>query len=384
VNRQDIRHRQFVPQVDAAGTVIALVNPAAASSPAETVTYDPSGTPSASGSANGLPFLYHGMEHESVDPTQYYYSGNGAYYSAQIMRSMSMTGAQGTIAIVGERLDSRLHEEARHHLATLGKSKGMRPALVLAAAQMSRWPIDDRLVDRAAAVQLVHEAMLIADDVFDSSQKRRGADTLFARFGKVRATVTGWAFATLAAELVDNDKSLRRTVREITVRGCVAEAMQERERYTARPFPLETWKAIARGDTGGIFELALAAGGIEPAGFWPGEAMAYLRHGLDDVDDILDRAGDQADVRDRVPTLLTCFTAATTRRGLMRAIPAAMAFLRPMLTPPRSLGWAERWDEPLRPFFADFATTWRALHRSAARPRPRLAAPAGRPHHKVR
>ncbi len=36
------------------------------------------------------------MEHESLDPNQFYYSGGGAYYSAQIMRSMSTTGAQGS------------------------------------------------------------------------------------------------------------------------------------------------------------------------------------------------------------------------------------------------------------------------------------------------
>ena len=88
----------YVPLVDAAGTVIALVNPASPDQnpPPETITYDPSGTPSASGSANGWPFLYHGAEHESIDPNQYYYSGDGAFYSAQIMRSMSMTSAQGT------------------------------------------------------------------------------------------------------------------------------------------------------------------------------------------------------------------------------------------------------------------------------------------------
>src|SRR5205809_514857 len=82
----------------------------------------------------------------------------------------------------------------------------------------------------------------------------------------------------------------------------IAEALQERERFTRRPLRIETWTAIARGDTGGIFDLAMAAGGIEPATFWPGRAIAYLRHGLDDVDDILDEHGDQADVRDRVPT----------------------------------------------------------------------------------
>ena len=94
------RHRlandhHYVPLVDAAGTVIALVNPASVSSPAETVTYHPSGTPSASGSANGWPFLYHGMEHESLDPTSSIIQA-AARIIARRSRSMSTTGAQGS------------------------------------------------------------------------------------------------------------------------------------------------------------------------------------------------------------------------------------------------------------------------------------------------
>jgi hypothetical protein len=85
-----------VPLVDAAGTVIALVNPASVRSPAETVTYDPSGNPSSTSQGNSFPFLYQGMEHEFIEPSQYDYSGNGALYSAQLMRGLSMVGAQGT------------------------------------------------------------------------------------------------------------------------------------------------------------------------------------------------------------------------------------------------------------------------------------------------
>ncbi len=59
----------YVPLVDAAGTVIALVNPASASSPSTTYTYDPSGNPSMAGASSNWPFLYQGMEHESIDPT---------------------------------------------------------------------------------------------------------------------------------------------------------------------------------------------------------------------------------------------------------------------------------------------------------------------------
>jgi YD repeat-containing protein len=87
----------WVPLIDATGSTIALFNPATPTSPpATTYTYDPSGTPTISGSSNNYPFLYHGMEHEFVEPNPYYYTGDGAYYSAQIMRSLSLTGAQGT------------------------------------------------------------------------------------------------------------------------------------------------------------------------------------------------------------------------------------------------------------------------------------------------
>jgi hypothetical protein len=72
------------------------------SRPATALTYVPSGTPSVSGTSNGWPLLYHGMEHELTDPNQFYYSGDGAFYSAKIMRSMSMTSAQGSKTPVGD------------------------------------------------------------------------------------------------------------------------------------------------------------------------------------------------------------------------------------------------------------------------------------------
>jgi hypothetical protein len=88
---------------ETAGTVIALVNPANPDVALPTTyTYDPSGNPQMNGTASTWPFLYHGMEHEHIDATQYYYSGNGAYYSAQLMRSMSTTSAQGRKTPVGD------------------------------------------------------------------------------------------------------------------------------------------------------------------------------------------------------------------------------------------------------------------------------------------
>jgi hypothetical protein len=57
-----------------------------------TYTYDPSGTTSATGSANDWPFQYQGMEKEFTDPSTYYYSGGEQFYSPQLSRSLSEVG----------------------------------------------------------------------------------------------------------------------------------------------------------------------------------------------------------------------------------------------------------------------------------------------------
>ena len=84
----------WVPLIDASGSTIGLVNAASTQSPpATTYTYDPSGNPTVSGTANDWPFQYKGMEKEFTDPGTYYYSGGGQFYSPQLVRSLSETTA---------------------------------------------------------------------------------------------------------------------------------------------------------------------------------------------------------------------------------------------------------------------------------------------------
>ena len=86
-----------MPLLDADGSTLGLVNAANVDSPpATTYTYDPSGTPTVSGTANDWPFLYQGMEKEYTDPGTYYYSGGGQFYSPQLVRSLSETSATRT------------------------------------------------------------------------------------------------------------------------------------------------------------------------------------------------------------------------------------------------------------------------------------------------
>jgi geranylgeranyl diphosphate synthase type II len=58
----------------------------------------------------------------------------------------------------------------------------MRPSLCIAAARAFGASIDDAL-DTAVAIELLHNALLIHDDIEDGSQQRRGRPTLHAEHG---------------------------------------------------------------------------------------------------------------------------------------------------------------------------------------------------------
>lgn len=89
----------WVPLLDQDGSTIGLVNAAQPDSgPVTNYTYDPSGTPTVTGTANDWPFQYQGLEKELTEPAPYYYTGGGQFYSAQMVRSLaetSQTGSQG-------------------------------------------------------------------------------------------------------------------------------------------------------------------------------------------------------------------------------------------------------------------------------------------------
>ena len=75
-------------------------------------------------------------------------------------------------------------------------SSMLRPALLIAAARAFGAGTDDAL-DTAAAVELMHNAMLVHDDIEDLSELRRGAPSLHQRAGVPLAMNAGDALSLL-------------------------------------------------------------------------------------------------------------------------------------------------------------------------------------------
>jgi octaprenyl-diphosphate synthase len=89
-----------------------------------------------------------------------------------------------------------------------GGGKRLRPMLTLGSARLCGYR-GDRHVALAAAVEFIHTATLLHDDVVDASELRRGRDTANALWGNKPAILVGDFLFSRSFELMVADGSLR-------------------------------------------------------------------------------------------------------------------------------------------------------------------------------
>jgi geranylgeranyl pyrophosphate synthase len=131
---------------------------------------------------------------------------------AEQVSAVVRAGGSGLPALL-ERVETRLRELAAAAGPPLAGwagdtvaagGKRLRPLLVLLAAG-EQVESGDGLVRAGVAVELVHAATLVHDDVLDAAQLRRGRATVWATHGRRAATATGDAlFASAFGELAAN------------------------------------------------------------------------------------------------------------------------------------------------------------------------------------
>jgi len=87
--------------------------------------------------------------------------------------------------------------------------KMMRPSLCIAVGRALGAPLSRLLVSAAASIELMHNAMLVHDDIEDLSELRRGAPSLHRRAGVPLALNAGDALSLLCLQpLLDNVSTL--------------------------------------------------------------------------------------------------------------------------------------------------------------------------------
>lgn len=123
---------------------------------------------------------------------------------------------QAVDCIIDEALSSNSEHLAgpRDHLLA-GRGKGLRPALVILwssawdqANRRKEGDIAQVACEIAAAVELIHMASLVHDDLIDGSAIRRGRETLNARFGARPSVLAGDFLFARAFRLLARHKDL--------------------------------------------------------------------------------------------------------------------------------------------------------------------------------
>jgi octaprenyl-diphosphate synthase len=115
----------------------------------------------------------------------------------------------GVNAVILERMQSKvalIPELAGHLIA--GGGKRMRPMLTLATAELLGYP-GTRHHKLAAAVEFIHTATLLHDDVVDGSGMRRGKRTANLIWGNPASVLVGDFLFSRAFELMVEDGSLK-------------------------------------------------------------------------------------------------------------------------------------------------------------------------------
>ena len=124
---------------------------------------------------------------------------------------MALVGSDmnGVNAVILERMQSKvalIPELAGHLIA--GGGKRMRPMLTLASANLLGYP-GTRHHKLAAAVEFIHTATLLHDDVVDGSGMRRGKRTANLIWGNPASVLVGDFLFSRAFELMVEDGSLK-------------------------------------------------------------------------------------------------------------------------------------------------------------------------------
>jgi geranylgeranyl pyrophosphate synthase len=180
--------------------------------------------------------------------------------------------------------------------------KRLRPAL----AFLSSSPADDPPVAAGVAVELVHMATLVHDDLIDGAAVRRGRPAAWSEHGEEAARATGdYLFARAFAVLSETrDPDAVSVLADASLALARGEAMQRRQRHDPDTTVDDYLERCAL-KTGALFDAACVLGGGR------GDYGRLLGIAFQIADDVLDCTGDTietgkvpgTDLQDGTPTL---------------------------------------------------------------------------------
>ena len=245
------------------------------------------------------------------------------------MSAATQTAPQNTIAhsiaadmdAVNAVIRRKLHSEVSlvnqiaEYIISAG-GKRLRPVLVLLVANAYSYK-GTAHHELAAVVEFIHTATLLHDDVVDESSLRRGRATANALFGNAASVLVGDFLYSRAFQMMADLANMRvmqilSEATNVIAEGEVLQLLNMHDPDVSQ----ERYLQVIRSKTAKLFEAAaelgaLIAGATEPQIAAAGEYGRSLGTAFQLIDDVLDYAGDAAeigknvgdDLREGKPTL---------------------------------------------------------------------------------
>jgi octaprenyl-diphosphate synthase len=212
--------------------------------------------------------------------------------------------------------ESMISEISRYLVA--GGGKRIRPSLIMLVYRACGGT-DKQLhdaVDASAALELIHSATLLHDDIIDSGKLRRGKPSAFSRFGLAATLVAGDFLFSRAFELCGRfEERLIRMAAEACIQLTEGEVMEGRLRHNAS-VSLADYKQVIELKTASLFSCggrvaADLAGAPDRIIKRMGRLGTAIGLAFQMVDDLLDVVGPEAkigkpvgsDLRAGIPSL---------------------------------------------------------------------------------
>ena len=210
-----------------------------------------------------------------------------------------------------------LISEICHYLVD-GGGKRLRPTFVLlvyrACGGTDEKVID--AIDAGIALELIHSATLLHDDIIDGGKLRRGKPSAFARYGFAPTLIAGDFLFCRAFELCGRfEEHLVRTAAQACIELTEGEVMEGRLRHSTAA-SLRDYRAVITRKTASLFHAGgKVAADLAGASRYTIDAMAKLGMAIglafQMVDDVLDIVGPEekigkpvgSDLREGIPSL---------------------------------------------------------------------------------
>jgi geranylgeranyl pyrophosphate synthase len=207
-------------------------------------------------------------------------------------------GIEAVEATLMAAVDSEIEllNEASRHILTSG-GKRLRPHVALLSYLAAGGENLDEVIPMATAIEMVHTATLVHDDINDHSLLRRGRPAVHARWGRTFALLTGDYLFTKVYQLMAPYDSMYNVIMANACSELVEGETLQAATAKAGKMDRETYKRIVSLKTASLFDAAARMGamlaGAERAVVHALAHYAYhLGIAFQIVDDVLDVIGD--------------------------------------------------------------------------------------------